>query len=162
MTAGTPTEEPVDLMFLLSVARHVLATEHTAALAQLGISPRAFCVLSRAMRGDLTQRELAEQCALDKTTVVVTIDELEKAGLAERRISSADRRVRLISVTEAGRQVVAQAQEIVSRIDGDVLEALPEDERAAFINGLTRLVGERLSTPVSCDPPVRRRMPRAR
>jgi MarR family transcriptional regulator for hemolysin len=35
-------------------------------------------------------------------THVVTVDELEKAGLAERRPSSRDRRARVISVTEAG------------------------------------------------------------
>jgi MarR family transcriptional regulator, transcriptional regulator for hemolysin len=99
---------------------------------------------------------LAERCALDKTTMVVTIDELERAGLAERRPSSTDRRAHLITVTEAGRQMVAEGQAIVNCIHQSVLDALPEDERPAFVHGLARLIGGRLSTPTQCERPVRR------
>src|SRR6184192_1023646 len=80
-----------DLMFLLSQASHVLQTEMTAALARLGISPRHYCVLKQGMAADYTQIRLAELCGLDKTTMVVTLDELERAGLAERRPSTTDR-----------------------------------------------------------------------
>src|SRR4051794_13149615 len=110
MGSSTP-----DLAFLLAQASHALSTELTAGLTRLGISPRAHCVLSTAMADDLTQTQLAERCALDKTTMVVTMDELERAGYAERRACAEDRRARLISVTEAGVQVVARASEIVDR-----------------------------------------------
>ncbi len=161
MATTAPAETSVDLLLLLSQASHALTTELTAGLAELGISPRAQFVLSTAMTGDLTQSRLAELCALDKTTMVVTIDELEKARLAERRPSSTDRRARIISVTEAGERVVAQAQQIVARIYDDVLAALPARERAAFVDGLARLVEGRLATPVRCERPVRRRGLRA-
>src|SRR5437762_7273737 len=105
-----------DLMLLLSRASHVLTTELTAGLAEVGISPRGQCVLAHALGAGLTQSQLAELCALDKTTMVVTIDELEGAGLAERRPSSTDRRARIISVTEAGQRKVAEGQKIVARI----------------------------------------------
>ncbi len=148
-------------MFLLAQASHTLETELTAGLAVLGISQRAHCVLSKALAGELTQIRLAELCALDKTTMVVTVDELEKAGLAERLQSGADRRVRIVSVTEAGQRVVAQANEIVAGIYADVLEALPAGEREAFVDGLVRLVGGRLATPVPCERLPRRRAPRS-
>ena len=155
------THARVDLCFLLAQASHALLTEQTAALAELGISPRAHCVLSRAMEGGLTQTQLAELCALDKTTMVVTMDELEKAGLAERRPSSTDRRARIIAVTKTGEQMVAKGQKIIQRIHADVLDSLPADVREAFVDGLTSLVDGRLSHPVQCEKPVRRRMPRA-
>jgi MarR family transcriptional regulator, transcriptional regulator for hemolysin len=161
---GMGTVAPVvtrDLMFLLGQASHVLQTELTAALDELFVTPRSYCVLSQAMAGDHTQIQLAELCSLDKTTMVVTIDELEKAGLAERRPSSADRRVRIIAVTEAGAQAVADAEKVVAGIYDDVLGSLPPNERDAFVNGLMRLVGGRLSTPVACSRPVRRRSPKA-
>ena len=60
-------------------------------------------MLIKALEGELTQIQLAERCALDKTTMVVTVDELEKAGLAERRPSPTDRRARIIAVTDAGK-----------------------------------------------------------
>jgi DNA-binding MarR family transcriptional regulator len=151
-----------DLIFLLSQASHVLTTELTVGLAELGISPRGFCVLSRAIPGDRTQRELADQCGLDKTTMVVTVDELEHAGLAERRPSPTDRRARLVTATAKGERLVADAHEIVARIYAEVLATLPARERTAFVDGLVHLVEGRLSTPVPCERPVRRRAaPRA-
>jgi DNA-binding MarR family transcriptional regulator len=150
-----------NLCWLLSHASHNLTTELTAALGGLGISPRAHSVLSAAMGGSHTQTELARMVGLDKTTMVVTLDELEAAGLAERRPSSKDRRARVIAVTEAGERKVREAEEITRRIHADVLGALPTRDRKVFLDALTRLVAGRLSEPVSCAPPVRRRAPRA-
>lgn len=151
-----------DLMFLLSQASHALTTELTAGLAGVGISPRSHCVLRAAAAGDRTQTQIAEQCALDKTTMVVTVDELEAAGLAERRPSSTDRRARIVAVTSAGEAAMAEADAIVDRVYRDVLAALPARERAGFVAALERLAGDggRLATPVACERPPRRRMPR--
>jgi MarR family transcriptional regulator, transcriptional regulator for hemolysin len=157
----TPSKVDVDLMFLLSQASHALETEMTAELHALGVSPRAHCVLAHALSGELTQSQVAEKCALDKTTMVVAMDELEKAGLAERRASGTDRRARIIAVTKAGERKVAEANAIVARIYAEVLAALPAGQRDAFVGGLAQLVGGRLSTPVKCERPVRRRAVRA-
>ena len=92
-TSSTATEPPtqapidVDLLFLVNQAAFALTAEMTSALADIAITPREFCVLSHALKGDMTQIRLAELSALDKTTMVVTLDKLEKAGLAERRLS---------------------------------------------------------------------------
>ena len=151
-----------DLMFLLSQASHSLMTELTAALAELGVTQRGYCILSKALDGDKTQGELAEMAALDKTTMVVTVDELERAGLAERRPSATDRRARIVEVTPAGEKVVAKASKVVAGIYDDVLGALPARQRAAFVDALVGLVTGRLSTPVENERPVRRRAPRAK
>jgi MarR family transcriptional regulator, transcriptional regulator for hemolysin len=148
----------MDLMFLLAHASHVLSTELTAALASQGITPRGHCVLSAAQTGERTQIQLADMCKLDKTTMVVTVDELEKAGLVERQTSATDRRARIIAVTDLGRKVSAAAKDVVDRVHEDVLSALPAEERAAFVSGLTRLVETRLSKPVVCERAPRRRM----
>jgi MarR family transcriptional regulator, transcriptional regulator for hemolysin len=153
MATSAPAD--TDLALLLSRAAHGLHTELTAALTELGISPRAHCVLSKAMTGELTQSQLAGLCSLDKTTMVVTIDELERAGLAERRLSSTDRRARIIWVSPAGERIVARGREIVARIYDDVLTALPEGERAGFVDALS-LVAGRLGDPPHCERPVRR------
>jgi MarR family transcriptional regulator for hemolysin len=146
-----------NLAWLLSQASFALATELTAALEGLGVSPRGFHVLKTARGRDLTQIELAEAVGLDKTTMVVTLDELEATGLAKRRPSTTDRRARVIEVTKAGERKLAQAGEIVERIQADVLDTLPANERKAFVGGLARLVSDRLSRPVECTKPVRRR-----
>jgi DNA-binding MarR family transcriptional regulator len=112
------------------------------------------------MTGELTQTELAQAVGLDKTTMVVTIDELEAAGLAERRPSKTDRRARVIAVTRTGARKVEQAAEVVERVQAEALASLPARERNAFMDALGQLVCSGLSTPVECGG-VRRREPRA-
>jgi DNA-binding MarR family transcriptional regulator len=132
----------------------------TARLAEIGVTPRANCVLAQAILHERTQTELAELCNLDKTTMVVTMDALEREGLAERRLSSTDRRARIIAVTPAGAELVAKAEKVIGGIYKDVLASLPGNERAAFVASLTRLAQGRLSTPVPCEKPPRRRATR--
>jgi MarR family transcriptional regulator, transcriptional regulator for hemolysin len=155
-----PTQAAANLCWLLSQASYTLTTELTAGLEGLGISPRAHHVLSAALSGPHTQIELARLVGLDKTTMVVTLDELEAAGLAERRASTEDRRAHVITVTKSGRQKVREAEEIVARIHADVLGALPARDQRIFLGALNRLVSERLSEPTVCSQPVRRRTPR--
>ena len=120
-----PATAPVDLMMLLNEASHALTTELAAGLAGIGITPREHCVLSKAARGDMTQREIAAQAGIDKTTMVVTVDQLERAGLAERRPAPTDRRARIVAITSDGREVLARADAAVAGIYDDVLGALP-------------------------------------
>ncbi|MFJ4097721.1 MarR family winged helix-turn-helix transcriptional regulator [Kitasatospora sp. NPDC089913] len=156
MTTSPPVRQIRDISGLLDHASHVLATRMSAAFTELGITPRAYCVLFHAMEAERTQIQLAELADLDKTTMVVTVDELEKAGLAERRPSAADRRARIISVTGAGERAVERGTAIADRVHRDVLEALPEDERTTFVAALTRLVGGPLAEPVESERTVRR------
>ena|SRR5256885_2210039 len=134
-----------DLSRLLARASHALATQMTAALTEIGVTPRAYCVLFHALAAERTQIELAEITDLDKTTMVVTVDALERAGLAVRRPSSTDRRARIISVTPEGERVVAEGTKIADRVHGDVLRALPEEQREVFVDALTRLVDGHLA-----------------
>jgi DNA-binding MarR family transcriptional regulator len=157
----SPDPLAANLSWLLSHASHTLATELTAALEQVFVSHRGYCVLATAMTGEHTQTDLARIIGLDKTTLVVTLDELEAAGLATRQPSKADRRARVIAVTKAGEKKVREAEAIVDEIHDDVLGSLPPRERKAFVDALTRLVSDRLATPAVCAHPVRRRAPRS-
>jgi MarR family transcriptional regulator, transcriptional regulator for hemolysin len=148
MTASAPTRTVVDLSFLLSQASHVLATQMAAAFAEIDITPREYCVLFHAQEAERTQIQLAKISELDKTTMVVTVDELEKAGLAERRPSSTDRRARIIAVTEAGARAVAEGMKVADRVHRETLAALPDEQREVFVSALSTLVGGQLSTPV--------------
>jgi MarR family transcriptional regulator, transcriptional regulator for hemolysin len=152
MAAAAP-----DLGFLFNHAGHVVDTELTAKLAELGTTPREICVLGKALGAELTQSRLGELAGLDKTTMVVTMDKLERAGLAERRPSATDRRARIVAVTPAGEKLLAAGQEVVDEAHVDMLSALPEADREVFVRCMSTLVGERLAKPVVSDRPVRRR-----
>jgi len=157
-TAETPEALTGDLCWLLSRASHALMTESTAALEQWGISPREHSVLAAAMTAPHTQIELARLVGLDKTTMVVTVDALEAAGLAERRPSSSDRRARVVAVTKAGERKVREAEEVLDRVRDDVLGMLEPADRKAFLSALSQLACGRLAEPVQCAHAVRRRV----
>jgi MarR family transcriptional regulator for hemolysin len=108
------------------------------------------------MEAERTQIQLAEISDLDKTTMVVTVDELERAGLAERRPSTTDRRARIVAVTEAGERAVAQGARIADRVHRSVIEALPVGQGEVLVDALTRLTAGYLSTPAETGPQVRR------
>lgn len=154
---GAPSAPDANLGWLLSQAAHTLNTELTAALEALSVTPRGHCVLSVALTGEHTQKQLAEAIGLDKTTMVVTIDALERAGLAERVASESDRRARVIRVTPAGKRLIAKGERVIAEIQEGVLASLPGDERERFVASLSQLVHGRLSAPAVCRSPVRRR-----
>ncbi|HEU4657937.1 MAG TPA: MarR family winged helix-turn-helix transcriptional regulator [Capillimicrobium sp.] len=146
-----------DLCWLLSQGSHNLTTRLAAGLESIGLSPRGHMVLTAALDAEHSQIELARMVGLDKTTMVVTLDELEAAGLAERRPSPSDRRARVIAVTDAGRRKVQEAQRIADEIREEVLSVLDDDEREAFLENLRTIVLEQLAEPTACSQPVRRR-----
>lgn len=154
---------PLDhLCFLLARADHSVRSEIAAALEQIDLSARGHEVLVSALTGQYTQIELARMIGFDKSTMVVTLDELEAAGLVERRPSPSDRRARVVVVTKAGERKAFAGDEIIERVHEDVLGSLPATERRAFMSTLRRLVTERLGAPAATpsQPVRRRRLPR--
>lgn len=145
-----------DLSFLLDHTGHVLRTRMSAALAEIGMTARMHCVLVKALEEERTQAQIAELGDMDKTTMVVTVDALEKAGLAERRPSPTDRRARIIAVTPAGAAMAKQSQAIVDRVHGDALGSLPEPTRAVLLEALNALASGHLAQPDDASAGVRR------
>jgi DNA-binding MarR family transcriptional regulator len=156
MTAMAPRRAKPDLSFLLDRTSHVLRTRMAAALAEVGLTARMHCVLVHALEAERTQIQLAEIGDMDKTTMVVTVDALERAGLAERRPSSTDRRARIIAVTPEGARVAEESQRIVDRVHADALAALPATESEVLIQALENLAAGHLGTPVESAQPARR------
>jgi len=163
-TVEAPPQAPPDadeltgnLGWLLAQASHALSTEMTAAFETHGGTPRGYCVLATARTGEYTQKELADRIGLDKTTMVVTVDHLEAAGLAERVPSPHDRRARVIKVTAAGEKAVAEGEQVVEGIQDEVLSVLPAAQREVFLDALAQLVCGRLGTPAACERAPRRK-----
>ncbi|MGW0249632.1 MarR family winged helix-turn-helix transcriptional regulator [Nocardia goodfellowii] len=147
MTALAPKRDEPDLSFLLDHTSHVLRTRMAAALAEIGLTARMHCVLVHALEAERTQIQLAELGDMDKTTMVVTVDALERAGLAERRPSSTDRRARIIAVTPAGAKIAERSQEIVDQVHREALGALPAADRENLLRALNSLAEGHLAAP---------------
>ncbi|GAA1290728.1 MarR family transcriptional regulator [Pseudonocardia aurantiaca] len=141
MDTRSAEEIRADLSYLFDKASQALAARMADSLATLRISPRDYCVLSKAGSAALTQGELAELALMDKTTMVVTLDRLEGDGLARRTPSPTDRRARIVETTDAGYSTVAQARTVIDNLYADVLGVLPAEQREVFLDALVTLVG---------------------
>lgn len=156
MTLSAPSRTVPDLSYLLTHSGYVLATRMTAAMAEIGLTPRGYCVLFHAMETERTQAELAAISDMDKTTMVATMDELERSGWAERHPSAHDRRARIVTVTEEGRRMAERGTRVADRVHREAVDSLPEDLRKPLVDALERLAEGHLAAPVESPRPVRR------
>jgi DNA-binding MarR family transcriptional regulator len=136
--------------WLMSRASHALGAALMEGLAPLGLNLRDYTVLIAAERAVIegtarTQLALAQAARLDKSTMVVALDALEEEGLVERRPDPKDRRARIVVPTDAGRELLARAEDVVLSVEDEVLADLGAEERRTLRSLLTRLVFRRTS-----------------
>lgn len=81
---------------------------------EVGMSYLRAKALSRLVPGPLTQRELSAALMTDAPYTTVMLDDLEERGLVRREVNPADRRSKLVSITDAGRLVSQRASRITS------------------------------------------------
>jgi MarR family transcriptional regulator for hemolysin len=136
VTTKAPDRTERDLTGLLNRAGHLMSLQLAAALAEVGLTPRMQCVLVHAAERERTQAEIAELADMDKTTMVATVDELERLGYAERVPSVTDRRARIINVTKAGEAAAVRGQRIVDRVHAGALEPFSAKEKAILVDAL--------------------------
>lgn len=138
--AERPANLVSDLCWLLSRATDRQEREFGAeALKASGLTARKHHVLMAAMDAVYTQNELARTVGVDTTTMVATIDELERDGLAERHIAPTDRRRRIVKVTPAGARAVAKCDQALRAAQNRIMARLPEEQRDMLLSALARL-----------------------
>jgi DNA-binding MarR family transcriptional regulator len=88
-----------------------------------------------------TQAALSEIIGADKTRIISTLDRLQAAGLISRSPDPTDRRVRLLSITDEGRDVLGSVRRRIRTAEDRLLAALPPAERSSFRDALNILSG---------------------
>lgn len=142
------TLPPLDLD---SLPGHDIRRLHQIAVAlfmqeteSFGITPVQFAALQAVHNVPGTdQRTLARTIGFDTSTIAGVIDRLEARGLTLRSASAQDRRVRLLTLTEAGQQLLADVTPSMLRAQERILAPLPEQERGAFMRMLGILIASR-------------------
>ncbi|NWG52405.1 MAG: MarR family transcriptional regulator [Hydrogenophilaceae bacterium] len=106
-----------------------LQAQTQAVLAAHGVETPAghFPLLEALARlGPLSIGDLADALGVAQPGVTRLADKLEADGLVSSRKESVDRRVRILSLTPAGRRLVARARRVWPRIEAAVAEACAE------------------------------------
>lgn len=110
-------------------------------LAPLGIDGRHYGVLAVLSElGGVSQQTLADVLAVDRSTIVDFVDELEEKGYVRRRRNPDDRRAYAIELTARGARVQQQAAQLLATCEGHYLEPLSAAERTTLLELLGRLV----------------------
>jgi DNA-binding MarR family transcriptional regulator len=129
-----------DLGWALGVVFRRYARAATKALESVPGGPRGYQVLAAASGGEpRRQLSLAQQLGIDRTVMTYLLDDLEQAGLVERKPDPSDRRARLIVPTARGRSVMEDLEARLAAAEREVLGGLEESERLLFRTLLQRV-----------------------
>jgi DNA-binding MarR family transcriptional regulator len=140
-----------DLGWGLGMVFRAYASAAHAAVADLPGGPRGYQVLATAARGTVgTQLALAQHLGVDRTVMTYLLDDLEAAGLIERRPDPADRRARRVVATQHGVELLATLDERLRTVESHVLAPLDDEARRSFRSQI-RL----LATQIDALDPVR-------
>lgn len=90
--------------------------------------------------GPLAQHELADRLGVNRSHLVGYVDELESREAVRRERDPADRRRQVVSLTAAGRTLLARVRTPIEEVQDRFLAALSADERAVLMELLLRLL----------------------
>lgn len=95
--------------------------------------PRGFQVLSVSSEGACSnQATIAQRLGIDRTVMTYLVDDLERAGLVQRRPDPADRRARQVLRTPSGDRALDDVRRRIDEVEDVVLGALSSDDANLF------------------------------
>jgi DNA-binding MarR family transcriptional regulator len=90
-----------------------------------------------------SQLALAQHLGVDRTVMTYLLDDLEQAGLIERRPDPADRRVRQVFATPRGASLLADLDERLRVAESHLLSPLEDDDARDSFRAQLRAVATR-------------------
>ena len=121
---------------------------YSSLAAELDLSPVQASVLKELEPGTpVAMHALADALACDASNVTGIVDRLEARGLLERRESTRDRRVRMLMVTDRGREVRASLLGRLRRPPEEIASLSRADQRT-LARILKRALAARAATRV--------------
>lgn len=110
-------------------------------VAELNLTPVQYSALHAVCKQPgVDQKSLAQAISYDAATLGGVIDRLETRGLVVRTMSPQDRRVRLVSPTDAGKQMLEAVIPRVQTTQDRLLEPLSATERQELIRLMLVLI----------------------
>jgi DNA-binding MarR family transcriptional regulator len=105
------------------------------------ITPVQYSILSALdQMAGAEQIALSDAVGLDPTNVADVLARLERQKLVKRKVSARDKRMKAVTLTEAGRRLLRRVDAGAARAHERTLAALTPAARARFMRDLMRLV----------------------
>jgi DNA-binding MarR family transcriptional regulator len=117
------------LGFLLARHGQIMNMRIRQALEASGLRPRHGAVLLRlAVAGATSQQSLIEALAIDASSLVAILNDLERDGLVQRCRDPADRRRHIVEITSAGERAVRAVESAIAVVEGEAFVDLDDTE----------------------------------
>jgi DNA-binding MarR family transcriptional regulator len=147
MAGRLPEELVSSALFLLKRLGMSAKEQSLERYEEAGVHPYHHAILAVLDEGSReTQGAIADALGYDRGQLVGLLDELEDAGLVERRRDPNDRRRHVVQMTPAGRKTLARLRALSRRLEEEFLAPLESDERAVLHALLLRLAEEHVPT----------------
>lgn len=128
--------------YRLKRAYMMIHPEAQRALAEDDLKVVSFSCLSIIVENPgIVQSQLADILRMERSNLVVIIDQLEERGLITRTKVPTDRRRYALTATLRGRHLRDRAAQRIRQAEDALFGRLEEEDRARLIAALTRLEG---------------------
>ncbi len=97
-------------------------------LAEFGVSnSTAWCLIHiDRLGGEVRQNDLAESLDIAQPSLVRTLDQVQSAGLVQRTQHPDDKRSNIISLTDAGQELVGRIEAKLDTLRAELLKDVPD------------------------------------
>jgi len=126
-----PAIDPDSFGFLVTDVTRLIRAEMDRRIGEagLGLTPGEGRTLSHVARaGAARQNVIAERMGIEAMTVSGTLDRLEARGLVERQPDPADRRAKLVQLTDAGEAMLESIRPISAALRADAADGIDPAE----------------------------------
>lgn len=126
--------------FLLNKTQNAVLIHFRKKLAEYNVTPVQYAVLKCLWQEDkLSPKQIAQEIALDASTITGILGRLENKNLIRRTPSNTDRRTLIIELTEEGRALQTDIDRVILEANRDVLAALSLEDQATLKGWLEQI-----------------------
>jgi DNA-binding MarR family transcriptional regulator len=121
--------------FLLSQLGFYSAARFTERLSTIGLHPRQYGMMVHLAAAEgQTQQQLADSMGIHRNVMVGLVDELESAGLVERRRHPVDRRAHALHLTELAISLLPEGQRLAVDHNAQLLVPLSDEQQRDLVS----------------------------
>lgn len=125
--------------------------EQALADAGLGLTPaQARSIATLWLHGPMPQQALAAHTEVEPSTLVGTLDVMEREGIARRERNPADRRSWLVHLTPRGERLVPRLVGLWEEVERDLVAGMDPDEVAHARRLVSAMIGRLASGDAPC------------
>ncbi len=125
---------------------HIALWNREVSLEVSSVQYAALLVIAR--KPGISQRELGSELGLDRSTIADLVERMARRELIAREQSASDRRRKVLTLTEQGREALAELTPAVDRVDALITGGLSTEERDQLRDLLRSVLAHGIDTGV--------------